>query len=173
MRGPWRSAMRTSRFRLPYRASVVGVAVVLSACGAGLPTSVGEDPPAPGLDISVDTLDVEVQNLWVRIIAVPSVRQNVVLTWELAAETGNPFWRPRSMRKAGRRSFERPDTARVWGNVPRAYDFRLVVSGITAAGEFVADTLEVQAPACRDPSRPSLLCNPSSDRSTRDRRDSG
>ena len=173
MRGPRKSAMRTVRFRSLHRGVLAVAAVAPSACGAGLPTSVGEDSAAPGLEISVDTLDVEVQNLWVRISAVPAVRQDVVLTWELAAETGNPFWRPRSMRKAGRRSFERADTARVWGNVPRAYDFRLVVSGITAAGEFVTDTLDVQAPACRDASRPSLLCNPSSHRNTRTRRDSG
>lgn len=165
--------MRTNRLRPLYRSAMAGVAAVLSACGAGVPTSVDPESATPALEVFVDTLDMEVQNLWVRISAVPNARQNVVLTWELAAETANPFWRPQSMRKAGRRSFERPDTARVWGNVPRAYDFRLVASGATASGDFVADTLEVQAPACRDASRPDLLCNPSSHRITRDRRGPG
>ena len=172
MRELWRSTTRAARHRSLFLCALTGATVAPSACGTGLPTSLEGDPPA-GLEIVLDTLHVEVQNLWVRISAVPAVRQNVVLTWELAAETANPFWRPRSMRKAGRRSFEQPDTARVWGNVPRAYDFRLYVSGVTAAGDVVSDTLEVQAPACRDPDRPSLLCNPASGLTTRGSGDSG
>ncbi len=170
---PRRSTTRAARRRSLFLCALAGATVAPSACGTGLPTSLEVDPPPAGLEIVLDTLDVEVQNLWVRISAVPAVRQNVVLTWELAAETANPLWCPRSMRKAGRRRFEQPDTARVWGNVPRAYDFRLVVSGATTAGDVVSDTLEIQAPACRDPDRPSLLCNPDSGWTTRGSGDSG
>lgn len=173
MREPRRSTTRAARRRSLFLCALTGATVAPSACGTGLPTSLEGDAPSAGLEIALDTLDVEVQHLWVRISAVPAVRQNVVLTWELTAETANPFWRPRSMRKAGRRSFEQPDTARVWGNVPRAYDFQLVVSGVVAGAAVVSDTLEIRAPTCRDPGRPSLLCNPGSRWTTRDSGDSG
>lgn len=130
-----------------------------SACDAGPPTAVGRaEAERVGLVLAIDTLDVEVQRLWVRVSAVPAVRQDLVLTWELEATTGNPFWHPKVVRQAGRKRFQSPDTARLWGNVPRAYDFRLVVAGRTQAGDFVSDTLVVHAPLCRR-NHPSLLCN--------------
>ena len=144
-----------SRNMLPI---LLGV-LALPACESGYLTSVEEESV---IDLALDTLDIEVQALWVRVSAVPADRQDLLLIWELDAETANPFWGPRVIRKSGRRSFESPDTARIWGNVPRAYDFRLVVSGLTPAGDMVTDTLTVVAPACRDPRRPTLLCNPRS-----------
>ena len=131
-----------------------------AACGLAPPTSVEDEiGRRDGLVLILDTLDVEVQNLWVRISAIPAVRQDLVVTWELEAATGNPFWRPKAFQKAGGRHFDSPDTARVWGNVPRAYDFRLVATGRTQAGEFASDTLVIAAPVCRDRNRPTLLCN--------------
>ena len=135
--------------------------LLLSAlCGCSpLPTALEEHPLLP-VTLSLDTLDIEVQALWVRISAVPAVPEDLVLNWELEATTANPFWRPAVFRKHGRRSFQSPDTARVWGNVARAYDFTLAVAGVTASGAVVADTLVVRAPRCPDPARPTLLCNP-------------
>ena len=144
-----------SRHLLPI---LLGV-LALPACESGYLTSVEEESV---IDLTLDTLDIEVQALWVRVSAVPSDRQDLVLIWELDAETANPFWGPRVIRKSGRRSFESPDTARIWGNIPRAYDFRLVVTGFTPAGDMVTDTLTVVAPTCLDLKRPNLLCNPRS-----------
>lgn len=134
--------------------------LLLQGCGPPLPTAPAESHPGPRLELALDTLNIEVHALWVRISAVPPTREDLVLTWELQAETASPFWRPRVINKAGGRSFESPDTARVWGNIARVYDFRLVVSGMTASGDFVLDTLSVVAPHCRNPSQPTLLCNP-------------
>lgn len=141
------------------RLFILSPGAVAVACSPALPTAVEEEPDLPGLVLALDTLDVEVHNLWVRISAVPAVPQNLTLTWELEAATGNPFWRPEVMRKTGGKHFSSPDTARVWGNVPRAYDFSLVVTGRTQTGDVASDTLEVVAPVCRDPHRPTLVCN--------------
>ena len=130
----------------------------LHACGP-LPTVV-EEHSTPALSLSLDTLDIQIQALWVRVSAVPANPEDLMLTWELDARTANPFWRPAIVRKHGGRSFEMPDTARIWGNVARAYDFTLAVAGVTASGAIVADTLVVEAPRCSNPQRPTLLCNP-------------
>ncbi len=142
--------------------SAWAVAAAAVACGPALPTAVEDGADAVdlrGLVLALDTLDVEVHNVWVQISAVPTVPQDLALSWELVAATANPFWRPQVMRRTGSKRFVSPDTARVWGNVPRAYDFSLVVSGRTQAGEVVSDTLNVVAPVCRDSSRPTLVCN--------------
>ncbi len=134
--------------------------LVFHGCGPGLPTAPQEPSVAEGIELAIDTLDIEVHALWLRISAVPPARENLVLTWELEARTENPFWWPSEISKAGGRSFEAPDTARVWGNIARAYDFTLVVSGLTTSGDFVVDSLTIEAPRCRNPARPTLLCNP-------------
>lgn len=154
MRGPWtRDLPRTlRRFFLFFPALALA-----GACDAGPPTAVEEDERSR-LVLTLDTLNVELQNLWIRISGVPAVRQDVFLTWEIEATTANPLWRRKVLRQAGSRRFESVDTARVWGNVPRAYDFRLVVAGETQAGDFASDTLTVHAPVCRG-DRPSPLCN--------------
>lgn len=41
------------------------------------------------------------------------------------ARTANPYWGPKVRRHAGGRSFESPGTARIWGDIPRAYDILL------------------------------------------------
>lgn len=153
MYGPW---TRTARVEFRCLLAIL----VFHGCGPALPTALEERPSQSRFELTLDTLDIEVQSLWVRISAVPPTREDLVLTWELEAETANPFWYPSVISKAGGRSFESPDTARVWGNIARAYDFRLVVSGLTTSGEFVTDTLSVVAPQCRNPARPTLLCNP-------------
>lgn len=156
MYGPWTRELPKT-FRRPFILSL-GLAIA-SACDASPPTAVGgAEAERNALVLAIDTLDVEVHRLWVRVSAVPAVRQDLVLTWELEAVTGNPFWRPKVVRQAGRKRFESPDTARLWGNVPRAYDFRLAVTGRTVAGDLVSDTLVVHAPVCRS-DHPSLLCN--------------
>lgn len=134
--------------------------LVLHGCGPIVPTALEEGRSSPQVDLALDTLNVEVHALWVRISAVPPTREDLILTWELHAETANPFWRPSVISKAGGRSFESPDTARVWGNIARVYDFQLVVSATTASGDFAIDTLAIKAPHCHNPSRPTLLCNP-------------
>lgn len=141
--------------------------LVFHGCGPALPTALEERQRQPRFELALDTLDIEVQSLWIRISAVPPVREDLVLTWELEAETANPFWWPSVISKAGGRSFESPDTARVWGNIARAYDFRLVVSGLTTSGDFVMDTLSVEAAPCLNPARPTLLCNPGHKRTSR------
>ena len=156
MHGPWTPELPKTLRR--FFLFSFGLATA-SACDAGPPTAVGRaEAERVGLVLAIDTLDVEVQRLWIRVSAVPAVRQDLVLTWELEAVTGNPFWRPKVVRQAGRKRFQSPDTARLWGNVPRAYDFRLVAAGRTPAGDFASDTLVVRAPPCRS-NQPSLLCN--------------
>ena len=134
--------------------------LVLQGCGPPLPTAPEEGHSSPRLELALDTLNIEVHALWVRISAVPPKRKDLVLTWELHAETASPFWRPSVISTAGGRRFESPDTARVWGNIARVYDFQLVVSGLTASGDLVLDTLSVEAQHCRNPSQPTLPCNP-------------
>lgn len=128
-------------------------------CANPSPTELEDESDTPGLILALDTLNVEVQSLWVRISAVPTVRQDLLLKWQLEAETANPFWQPRVMKNDGSKLFDLPDTARIWGNVPRAYDFRLIAWGLTDGGDSVVDTLQVHAPLCPDPERPNLLCN--------------
>ena len=142
------------------KAGLLGVGVLVTeGCGPGL-TTVSEEFNEPAIELALDTLDIEVQSLWVRVSAVPAEHEDLVLTWELEARTANPYWGPRVRRHSGRRSFETPDTARIWGNIPRAYDFTLSVLGTTVSGDLVADTLRIRAPTCPDPHRPTLLCNP-------------
>lgn len=145
-------------------AGLLGRLCLLSAGVPGVsgcepPTVAVVDPAETAIHLALDTLNVEVQAVWVRVSAVPAYRQDLVLTWELAAETANPFWRPKVIRKSGARSFESPDTARIWGNIGRAYDFRLAVTGRGTHGGFVTDTLRIRAPTCPNPRRPHLLCN--------------
>ena len=151
--------------RVPTAPAHLSTALVVAVLAFGAcqdPAAAELDGPTaqPGLELALDTLDLEVQSVWVRISAVPFNREDLILTWELEARTENPFWHPKVMRKAGGQSFEAADTARVWGNVPKAYDFSLIVSGLTASGHFVADTLTVVAPRCRNVRKPGLTCNP-------------
>ena len=134
--------------------------VVLAGCGPLLPTAVEDAETAPGIALSLDTLDIDAHLLWVRVSGVPPAIGELRLDWELRAETANPHWRPRIRTHAGTAHAASPDTAKVWGNIPRAYDFILIVSGMASTGELAADTLRVMAPACGDPGRPNLLCNP-------------
>ncbi|NNF28515.1 MAG: hypothetical protein HKO53_08565 [Gemmatimonadetes bacterium] len=139
--------------------SILTLALLAAACGA--PTEPPQESSGPaGLALSLDTLNVEVQNLWIRIGVTDAEGGSGTLMWEVLATTTNPFWSPKIFSRAGARPFEGPDGTQVWGNVPRAYDLQLIVTGVNEAGDQEVDTLVVDAPRCRDPGRPGLICNP-------------
>ena len=137
------------------------LALGLLAAACGSPTEPAPDTsPGSGLALSIDTLNVEVQNLWIRIGATDRRGGSGTLTWELRATTANPYWSPKVLSRSGARAFHGPDGTQVWGNVPRAYDLELVVTGVNEGGEQEVDTLFVEAPQCRQPDQPGLVCNP-------------
>ena len=132
--------------------------LVSTACGSPTEPPATAEPLA-ALALSLDTLNVELQNLWVRIDATAEGAGDVTLRWELHATTANPRWSPKRLSRAGSKQFDGPGAAQVWGNVPRAYDFELIVTGVNEAGAQAVDTLVVEAPRCRDADRPGLICN--------------
>ena len=135
-------------------------AVAVASCLASPTDPSGHDLDAPRLGIAIDTLGWEVGEVWVRVEVVPRHAGDVHVQWELVARTDNPFWSPSSLTLTGEEVFTDADTARVWGNVPRAYDFELSVIAHDSRGRRVDGLLQIEAPRCTDPTRPSLICMP-------------
>lgn len=109
--------------------------------------------------VDIDTLGLEISNVWVKISALPfPVVDEVTMRWEVEARTNNPYWSPKSFHRRGARYFTQGDSAQVWGNVPRAYDFTISVQ-IEAWGEvYDVERMTVAAPECPE-GPPTLICN--------------
>jgi len=135
---------------------------IMGCADSGSPVAVTEDADTeddPPHHLQIDTLDLEVNNVWVKVSALPfPVVDEVTMRWEVNATTRNPYWSPRTFRKRGRSFFTEGDSAQVWGNVPRAYDFTVTVQ-IEAWGKvYDVDTLRIEAPKCPE-GPPTLICN--------------
>jgi len=159
--------MRFSTFELRFAPAIALATLLPLLAGACSdtpgPLSVVEDVEpvearAPHY-LDIDTLGLTINNVWIKISALPfPIVDEVTMRWEVNATTNNPHWNPGTFHRRGARFFTEGDSAQVWGNIPRAYDFTIEVQ-IEAWGRvFDVQTLEVQAPKC--PEGPAgLLCN--------------